>query len=215
MIEPEYLSYRDIEERTIRFAKKHNPNCIVLFPVEEIIEFDLGIDIIPIPNLQKDLDIEGFTSSDLKSIYVDQSVFERRLYRYRFTLAHELGHIELHADILKKLPCDSVAEWKERYRVIGRRNYGWLEWQANCFGGLLLVPTELLMVHFENALQTTEIKRLINFFQKRRFKAEDAIDYLLEKLAERLVSIFDVSIEVLKIRMEKEKLNIKLLQLLK
>jgi len=76
VIEPEYLSYRDIEERTIRFAKKHNPNCIVLFPVEEIIEFDLGIDIIPIPNLQKDLDIEGFTSSDLKSIYVDQSVFD-------------------------------------------------------------------------------------------------------------------------------------------
>jgi len=167
VIEPEYLSYRDIEERTTRFAKKHNLNCIVPFPVEEIIEFDLGIDIIPIPNLQKDLDIEGFTSSDLKSIYVDQSVFERRLYRYRFTLAHELGHIELHADILKKLPCDSVAEWKERYRVIGRRNYGWLEWQANCFGGLLLVPTELLMVHFENALQTTEIKRLINFFFKK------------------------------------------------
>jgi len=34
-------------------------------------------------------------------------------------------------------------------------------------------------------------------------------------LAERLVSIFDVSIEVLKIRMEKEKLDKKLLQLLK
>ena len=215
MIELEYLSYRDIEERTIRFAKKYNPNCIVPFPVEEIIEFDLGIDIIPIPNLQKDFDIEGFTSSDLKSIYVDQSVFERRLYRYRFTLAHELGHIELHADILKKLPCNSVAEWKERYRVIGRRNYGWLEWQANCFAGLLLVPTELLMVHFERTLQTTEINELISSFQKRQFKAEDATDYLLEKLAERLVNIFDVSIQVLKIRMEKEKLNIKLSQLLK
>jgi len=34
-------------------------------------------------------------------------------------------------------------------------------------------------------------------------------------LAERLVNIFDVSIEVLKIRMEKEELNIKLLEIFK
>jgi len=94
VIEPEYLSYRDIEEKTVKFAKRRNPSYALPFPVEEIIEFDLGIDIIPIPNLQKDLDIEGFTSSNLKSIYVDQSVLEKRLYRYRFTLAHELGHIE-------------------------------------------------------------------------------------------------------------------------
>jgi len=59
----------------------------------------------------------------------------------------------------------------------------------------------------ERTLQTTEINELISFFQKRQFKAEDATDYLLEKLAERLVNIFDVSIQVLKIRMEKEKLN--------
>ncbi len=136
------------------------------------------------------MDIEGFTSSDLKSIYVDQFVFEKRPYRCRFTLAHELGHIELHADIFKKLPCDSISKWKERYKAIGRSDYGWLEWQANCFVGLLLVPTKLLAAHFEKTLKTAEIRKVARFFKKGRFKAENAVDYLLEKLAERFSQCF-------------------------
>jgi len=210
---PDYLSHREIEKKACEFAEKYNTDGILPFPVEEIIEFDLEINIIPIPNLQRDLDIEGFTSSDLKSIYVDQFVMENRLYRYRFTLAHELGHIELHADIFRQFPCNSISEWKERYSAIGESDYNWLEWQANCFAGLLLVPTSALKYHFEKALETEEMSKITKIFKKRQI-TEDSIDCLLEILAGKLVKLFDVSTQVLKIRMEKEKLDIRLLELL-
>lgn len=164
MTELEYLSYREIEEKTCKFAKKYNPDHTLPFPVEEIIEFDLGINIIPIPNLRSALDIDGFTSSDLKSVYVDQFLLGRIPYRYRFTLAHELGHIALHAYIFKQIPCYSISEWKERYKAIGRRDYRWLEWQANSFAGLLLVPTKALAVHFDKSLKIPEMEQIAELF---------------------------------------------------
>jgi hypothetical protein len=56
-------------------------------PIEEIAEIKCGLDIIPLPGLRDLLEVDGFISSDLSCITVDQFVLERRLNRYRFTLA--------------------------------------------------------------------------------------------------------------------------------
>jgi len=40
-------------------------------------------------------------SSNLKELTVDEYIYNNRLNRYRFTIAHEIGHIIMHADILK------------------------------------------------------------------------------------------------------------------
>jgi len=36
--------------------------------------------------------MEGFISGDLNVIYVDELIYDQRPARYRFTLAHEIGH---------------------------------------------------------------------------------------------------------------------------
>ena len=88
----QYLSYQQISQRAEEFLLTYHSSKELPVPVEEIVEFKLGVDIVPIPNLQKDFEIEGFTSSDLKAIYVDQFILSERPARYRFTLAHEIGH---------------------------------------------------------------------------------------------------------------------------
>ena len=64
--------------------------------IEEIVEFDFRINIVPVLGLQREFEVEGFTSGDLKNIYVDEYTYTDRITRYRFTLAHEMGHIVLH-----------------------------------------------------------------------------------------------------------------------
>lgn len=54
-------------------------------------EFRLGIDIVPMPGLHRLIETDGFITSDLKEIYVDEFVYVSRPGRYPFTLAHANG----------------------------------------------------------------------------------------------------------------------------
>jgi len=60
------------------------------------------IDIVPMPGLHALIETDGFITSDLREIFVDEFVYQSRLGRYRFTLAHELGHSVLHRDVFRK-----------------------------------------------------------------------------------------------------------------
>lgn len=143
-IQQPVLSYEQIRESADRFLKAYNPQMIIPVPIENIAEFSMGINIIPIPGLQKLINVEGFISSDFSSITVDQFVMEERETRYRFTIAHEIGHACLHKGVFEQLAFDSIDEWKEFQTNIDEKVYSWLEWQAYAFGGLVLVPREPL-----------------------------------------------------------------------
>jgi Zn-dependent peptidase ImmA (M78 family) len=143
-IQQPVLSYEQIRERADDFLKAYNPQIKIPVPIEEIAEFSLDINIIPVPGLQKLIDCDGFISSDFSSITVDQFVLEERETRYRFTVAHEIGHLWLHKGVFEKFAFDSIDEWKEFQTNIDEETYGWLEWQAYAFGGLVLVPREPL-----------------------------------------------------------------------
>lgn len=68
--------------------------------------------------------------------------------RFRFTLAHELGHLALHGKL--DLPADQLdspengIEDARQHFFFGRKRpltqRDWLEWQANAFAAALLVP---------------------------------------------------------------------------
>ncbi len=58
----------------------------------------------------------------------------------RFSLAHELGHLLLHRDIVAAARIDSVEGWVSYYDNIPEKDYGFLEYHANEFAGRLLVP---------------------------------------------------------------------------
>jgi Zn-dependent peptidase ImmA (M78 family) len=62
------------------------------------------------PGLQTNFDTAAYITSDLTEIRVDQSVYETRENRYRFSLAHELAHKILHAEVFQQLSFSTIAE---------------------------------------------------------------------------------------------------------
>lgn len=178
--------------------REYHPEGSIPTPIEEIAEIKCGLDIVPLPGLRDLLEVDGFISSDLSCITVDQFVLERRLNRYRFTLAHELGHRYLHREVYAELKLGSVAEWKQFQRDVDETDYGWLEYQAYAFAGLVLVPTGPLRAQFQLAANDAE---------RIGFNRQDEPEAFLEYVAEALREAFQVSDAVIAKRLRSENLD--------
>lgn len=193
-----YLSYGTINLAAENFLKTYHPPATIPTPIEEIIEFTLGIDIIPLHGLHQAFDTDGFISSDLKSISVDLFVYESRLGRYRFTLAHEIGHLVLHSELYKEICFNKVEDWKKFIHTFPEKEYRWFEWQAYAFAGLILVPTKQLLQRFKTA---------IKHVQTLGISIEDNKDVAVDTIADLLAKDFICSKEVIQRRLLKEGLT--------
>ena len=151
-----HLTYNQLRAAAEAFLKRYHPSKKVPVPIEQMIEFQMGLDIVPLPGLLEAYDVDGFTSSDLSEISVDQFVYEHRPTRYRFTLAHEVGHVVLHADLFKAHRFRGIEAWKRFLMGVPELDYRRLEWQAYSFGGLVLVPGDVL--HQELKLAARQVK---------------------------------------------------------
>lgn len=136
-----YLSREKIEEKTEEVLEKCWGGD---FPIDvEMICDNLEIGILPIPGLSKTFRVDAFISADFKSIYVDECEFEKNSNRYRFSVAHELGHYILH----QKYCPSSAKDLKTWFEVFNKFTNNYAEFQANHFAGSLLVPElELIRV---------------------------------------------------------------------
>ena len=196
------LSYEDINKLAEDFLREHNRNEILPVDIEAIAEFDLGLNIFPFPNLQETFDIEGFISGDLEVIYVDEFIYYQRPTRYRFTLAHEIGHYVFHSDLIASFHPQSVADWGKFILAIDGETYDWLEWQAYSFAAAVLVPRVSLKQNFHNELKLLQPK--IDFIRSKGLSAESSKDYIVNAIATKLIGIYDVSADVLNKRISKE-----------
>lgn len=167
------------------------------FPVaiEMIVERTFGMDVVPIPGLRRGFNIDAFISQDLSTLSVDEYVMDNWLPRYRFSLAHELGHRVLHADILGAMRFNSVSEWKTRMEQFPDKAYRFLEYQANAFANCLLVPADQLDGRFEDAL--TRIRHA-------GINPADHTEICLEALCAELGPQFEVSPSVIERRLKNE-----------
>ena len=144
-----YLDDRTIEERAGQFLAKHHPEMSMPVPVEEIVEYKLGLDIIPLDGFQRNFGLEGQLSNDLREISVDLRIYEKIPRRYRFTLAHEVGHLILHKNVFEAMRYDSPDEWLALVSSFPAETYGTMEYQAYQFAGSLLVPLRILRENVE------------------------------------------------------------------
>ncbi len=147
-----YLPYDQIRDRAKAFLREYHPDRSIPVPIDLIVERDFGMDIITIPGIQENYDTVAFISRDFTTIYVDEYVFRSRENRYRFSIAHELGHRLLHAESLKELEFHDTASWKQVQASIPEQEYGYLEFHANSFAGLVLVPGVELREAFLDAV---------------------------------------------------------------
>lgn len=112
------------------------------YPVDvEAICDDLGIGILPVSGLSKMFQVDAFISANFKSIYVDSCEFEKDSHRYRFSVAHELGHFILH----KRYCPNGVDDLKDWLNIFRKYINNYAEFQANYFAGSLLVPENELV----------------------------------------------------------------------
>jgi hypothetical protein len=174
------------------FLHKYHPKDSYPIPIEDIIELQLGIDIIPIPGLHEVIGVDGFISSDLSNISVDEYVYLHRQGRYRFTLAHEVGHAVMHKGVYRHQEFNTTGEWKDFMENFPENEWSWLEWQANQFAGLVLVPGH----HLE--------KRLKYHAKQIRALGIENEDVILDRIVELLAGDFIVSREVIQRRISKE-----------
>jgi len=203
-----FLSYEDINNVAQKCLKEYGVESKVPVPVEHIIDNVLKINVVPFPDLFTCFDINAFTSSDRKSIYVDEYLYQNLEYQYRFTLAHELGHIALHKYIYSQANIFSIDDWKKYIAKSDPYNYKRLEFQADCFAGLFLAPRNHLEKAFD--LELKKSKGDINIAKSNGLQREEYVPYIIDLISEELSGIFKVHKNVIAIRVEKDGLITKI-----
>lgn len=147
------LTYRDVENAASELLRKLGRLDSVPVEVEDIVEFEMNLEVRPVLELQRRFTLDGFLGNRSRTVFVDQWVMEHRPSRYRFTLAHEVGHLILHAEVMREVDIQSPEDWNEFHADLGGENRAWFEHQAYWFGGALLVPAGTLTLRYEEALR--------------------------------------------------------------
>ncbi len=167
-----YLRKDDIADEALNVLEECSDGP---FPVDvEAICDNLGIGIFPIIGLSRNFRVDAFISADFKTIYVDSREFEKDSHRYRFSLAHELGHFILH----KKYCPDGVDDLKEWFRIFRRFINNYAEFQANYFAGSMLVPESELVRILDEEFDGSFVK---NGWNKNHEEFKDVL-YNVRKL---------------------------------
>jgi len=194
-----YLKWSFIRRQAEGFRSKYvKPANHLPVPIIEIVELALNISPYPIIGLMERIDIDGFLTRDLKNICIDQDIYmdERREKRLRFTYAHEVGHLILHENEIRKCDFRTPDMWIHFHEDFLAEDLNWFEQQAREFGGRLLVPPNEL---------TSEIlsyRDKINEFKSQTDSEED----LIEALSRLVCDKFAVSSQVIQRRIRSEKI---------
>ena len=122
--------------------------------------------------------------------------------RYRFTMAHELGHYILHAELFKNKGVVSVGE-SETTLSIGDDGSRRLEYQANKFASCLLMPRNLVLnlyvvlfnIHVTNKYGTSFRALYYNPSQPETWSSYNNI-------VGRMAALLDVSRQAMHIRLK-------------
>jgi len=191
-----YLTGDQIRQAAEDLLHEYSPALVpVPVPIEEIVEIHLGLEIIPFRAYKQRFSADGSISTDLTNITVDEEGMDRYPSRYRFTLAHEVGHLLLHRDYIQSLAHVELADWKASLLGTTPTDRSRMEYQASQFAGCLLVPRAPLATAFEEARQQLE---------RRGFDIAELSDIAMSTISGAIAKQFEVSTQVVDIRLKKE-----------
>jgi Zn-dependent peptidase ImmA (M78 family) len=205
-----FLSDADIKDAAAKFAAKYDDDSNFIFPIEEIIELKLRMNIIPVPNLRKNFDIDACTTGDFSEIIIDRELADVYENRYRFSLSHEIGHLVLHNNIFKEINFSSIDGWISFYKSVDLYEYDKLETQGNKFANFLLLPEKKLKIKFEEALLS--VSSLIDDAKRNGLNRHLYLDYALDRIISEISKTFLVSKEAIQHRLRNENELIRLIK---
>ena len=136
-----HITRQKAERVAEEFLTQHHPSRSLPVPIDLLAEKACNLDIVPCTGVDEVVDGHGFLASDLHTIYVDWGVYHHRIsHRYRSTVAHELGHLLMHAAVYQSLCFECLDEYLDFIREVDEEALSWLETHANWFMGFVLVP---------------------------------------------------------------------------
>lgn len=155
-----------------RYEREIEPVATPPVPIERIADFllEIGIDWVPLPDVTSE-PVLAYIDADKKIIRLNESCkasFEQYVGLYQFTLAHEVGHYDLH--LLKGDVIQLQFEENPGPSYLCRNNgktRDRREWQAERFASYLLLPAHLLLpaIQDQNLLQWNTLYQLRDQFQ--------------------------------------------------
>ena len=135
-----YISDRDIRARAEAFLAEYHPSGEIPVPIGDIVEFDLGVELLPLPDVERRFGFVAALSNDLRTIMYDENADKKNPPRFRYTLAQlEAGHRVLHGDLIASLHLANKQAWKRTLEEIDPKIYSRIEAQAYVFAEYALV----------------------------------------------------------------------------
>lgn len=163
-----YLPYDEIRPVAERFLNNHNPSMTIPVPIENIVEVELRISILPLHDLEFMFGIDSYLEPNLKRICIDYGVFHQEC-RCRFSVAHEIGHFVIHKEFFEKASFKTTDEYLEFRKNIDPQQEHWFEMQAYNFAGLVLVPEPELKKSFDKSLDLARSARIEPYEMPKKF----------------------------------------------
>lgn len=201
-IQPPRLTWPQVREKAEEFRSAYvSPVDLLPVPIIEIVEFQLTLTPIPVFRLLEEIDIDGFLTKDLKSICIDQDIYEnpRKENRLRFTFAHEIGHLVLHKEEIKLCRFRTSGDWMRLREDFEEDDLMWFEQQAYEFAGRLLVPRGPLI---------SEIQRLAPKVQDFRKRGGSDDEQITQAISRSICKMFAVSADVIARRIKSERIDL-------
>ncbi len=158
----DYLPKSRIEAAAMQLLGKYGQKFSEItscpIPIEEIVEchLDLTFDFDDLAAQFGSCDVLGASWLEDKRVIIDQSldpdIYPEKEGRYRFTVAHEVGHWVLHAPkvLAKKRQPSLFGDKDNEPSIVCRSSQRKepAEWQADYFAGHLLMPTEFVQTQW-------------------------------------------------------------------
>lgn len=162
----------------------------------------MGLNIVPVYNLYRDYGLSGYLIRDRTAIHVDQFQSDNYEEKYRFTLAHEIGHYVLHKSRYEDLPFHSPDEYIKWKISLPPNDLEWFEKHGDWFAEQVLIPTIRLE---EICVEVIEKHKAT--FSKLRSIPEDIWSFISNEIAQ----YFEVNPPVAEIRIRRENIPAKIL----
>ncbi|OHB45938.1 MAG: hypothetical protein A2Y13_05290 [Planctomycetes bacterium GWC2_45_44] len=193
----------------VAYGQKYGEISKPPIPVDAILESHLCLNFSfdDLPKLFNKPDVLGATWVKKRKICIDQSLdpteHPSAEGRFRFTVAHELGHWILHKSQIEEVS-GGLFETDTKPSIVCRTQSAKepIEWQADAFAGFLLMPKELVHNTWKNIFGSLEPYIAVNEIadlSARWGLAEDS--HPTVKVTKKLAQIFNVSGQSMQIRL--------------
>ena len=208
---PEKRIEQDAELLLAEYARDQGVAVSLPVPIEEVLEVQLKL------TFEMDDLRAAFASPDVLGaiwfknglVKVDASLdphtSPQMLGRFRFTLAHEVGHWRLHRHLYREDPSQAHLFGGHGHPAFVCRSSDKpsVEWQADNFASYALMPKKLVMAAWQEWRGNLDPVVLNTLPSAGSVGARDPRDARFETFCKPMAKRFEVSAEAMRIRLEK------------